>query len=149
MNREELLTAIRNIVGNKTFKFSDAYLKQCGKGPTIGGEDREYSGITKKYLYISCRVTFGWNTDETECGAFFHRYSIYKNFYGMNVTKIELEKLFTTDLQKIYNDIVFFLWWEKTVHLPKITKEYAECYSYANKFDKLNLSNEEFAHLQN
>lgn len=135
MNREELLAAIRKIVGRK-FEFSAAY--RCA--PTLGAEERTYSVLTKKYLFIPCRVTFGWNEDETEYGAYFHRYSLYKYFDGSVITKIEYEKLFTKDLQKIYNDLLFYLWWEKSVRLPRIEKEYTECKKYADIFDKIDIS---------
>lgn len=142
MNREELLAAIRKIVGRK-FEFSDAYIKKCGSALTLGDEERTYSVLTRKFLFIPCRVTFGWNGDETEYGAYFHRYSLYKHFDGSIITKIEYEKLFTKDLRKIYNDLLFYLWWEKTVRLPTIEKEYAECKAYADIFDKLNISDED------
>ena len=141
MNREELLAAIRKIVGRK-FEFSDAYIKKCGSALTLGDEERTYSVLTRKFLFIPCRVTFGKNA-EGEVGAYFHRYSLYKHFEGCNITRIEYEKLFTKDLQKIYNDLLFYLWWEKTVRLPKIEKEYAECKKYADIFDKLNISDED------
>ena len=137
MNREELLAAIRKIVGRK-FEFSGVYTR-----PTLGDEERTYSVLTRKFLFIPCRVTFGWNGDETEYGAYFHRYSLYKHFDGSIITKIEYEKLFTKDLRKIYNDLLFYLWWEKTIHLPKIEKKYAECKKYADIFDKLNISDED------
>ena len=134
MNRKELLAAIRKIVGRK-FEFSEAYAKKCGGYPTLGAQGRTYSILTKKYLYIPCRVTFGRNA-EGEVGAYFNKYSLYKYFDGVIITKIEYEQLFTKDLQKIYNDLIFYLWWEKSVRLPKIEKEYAECKKYADIFDK-------------
>ena len=147
MNREELLAAIRKIVGRK-FQFSETYAKKCGGYPTIGEEERTYCILTRKYLYISCRVTFGKNS-EGEVGAYFHRYSIYKYFEGSNITKIEYEKLFTKDLQKIYDDLLFYLWWEKSVRLPRIKIEYDECKQYADIFDKLNLSDEDVKKIGN
>ena len=147
MNREELIAVIRKIVGRK-FQFSEAYAKKCGGYPTLGAEERTYCILTRKYLYISCRVTFGKNA-EGEVGAYFHRYSIYKYFEGCNITKIEYEKLFTKDLQKIYDDLLFYLWWEKSVRLPRIKIEYDECKQYADIFDKLNLSDEDVKKIGN
>ena len=135
MNREELLAAIRKIVGRK-FEFSEAYAKKCGGYPTLGANERTYSILTKKYLYIPCRVTFGKNA-EGEVGAYFNKYSLYKHFDGVVIDKIEYEQLFTKDLQKIHNDLLFYLFWEKSVRLPKIEKEYAECKKYADIFDKI------------
>ena len=141
MSREELIAAIRKIVGRK-FEISEAYAKKCGGYPTLGEEGRTYSILTRKYLYIPCRVTFGKNAED-EVGAYFHRYSIYKHFVGWVITKIEYEQLFTKDLKKIYDDLLFYLWWEKSVRLPKIEKEYAECKKYADIFDKLDISEED------
>lgn len=140
MNREQLLVAIRKIVGRK-FEFSEAYAKKCGGYPTLGANERTYSILTKKYVYIPCRVTFGKNV-EGEVGAYFNRYSLYKYFDGVVITKIEYEQLFTKDLQKIYDDLLFYLWWEKSVRLPKIEKEYTECKKYADIFDKIDISEE-------
>lgn len=137
MNREQLLVAIRKIVGRK-FEFSEAYAKKCGGYPTLGANERTYSILTKKYVYIPCRVTFGKNV-EGEVGAYFNRYSLYKYFDGVAITKIEYEQLFTKDLQKIYDDLLFYLWWEKSVRLPKIEKEYTECKKYADIFDKIDM----------
>lgn len=147
MNREELIAAIRKIVGRK-FQISEAYAKICGGYPTLGAEKRTYCILTNKYLYIPCRVTFGINNDN-EVGAYFHRYSIYKNFSGRNITKIEYEELFTRDLQKIYDDLTFYLWWEKSVRFPKIEKEYAECKKYADIFDKIDISEEDMKKIKN
>ena len=74
MNREELLTAIRKIVGRK-FQFSEAYAKKCGGYPTLGANERTYSILTKKYVYIPCRVTFGRNA-EGEVGSIMTFFSI-------------------------------------------------------------------------
>lgn len=137
MERNEILAKIRKIVGNKTFEFSKAYVKKCGEYPTLGEEDRQYTALTKKYVYINCRLTYGWNADETECGAFFHRYSLYRGFYGENVKRVELKQLFTKDLEKIFNDILFFLNWERDEHLPRIMKEYEETKKYNDILEKL------------
>ena len=140
MNRKEIIAAIGKLVGGKTFTFSQDYLEERGGyTPEIGSEERRYSAVTKKYLYISCRVTYGWNADETELGVFFHRYSLYKSFYGENVKRVKLEDLFTKDLEKIYKDIVFALWWEENVHLPRIKKELEECQQYVNMLSKIDV----------
>lgn len=139
MNREELLAAIRKIVGRK-FQFSEAYAKKCGGYPTLGANERTYSILTRKYVYIPCRVTFGKNA-EGEVGAYFHRYSLYKYFDGVVITKIEYEQLFTKDLQKIYDDLLFFLWWESDVHFPQINEEYEETLALKEKYEKCIVKN--------
>ena len=147
MNREELLAAIRKIVGRK-FEFSETYTKNCGGYPTIGANEITYSILTRKYVYIPCRVTFGRN-EEGEVGAYFHHYSLYKYSDEVDITKIEYEQLFTKDLRKIYNGLLFYLWWEKSVRLPKIEKEYAECKKYSNIFDKIGISEEDMKKIEN
>lgn len=93
-------------------------------------------------------MTFGKNA-EGEVGAYFNRYSLYKYFDGVVITKIEYEQLFTKDLQKIYDDLLFFLWWEKNVHLQRVEKEYNECRKYVDIYDKIEISNEDMRKLEN
>ena len=147
MKREELLAAIRKIVGRK-FEFSESYTKKCGVHPTLGANERTYSILTRKHVYIPCRVTFGRN-EEGEVGAYFNHDSPYKYSDGVNIIKIEYEQLFTKDLQKIYNDLLSYLWWEKSERLPKIEKEYAECKKYAKIFDKIGISEEDMKKIEN
>ena len=136
---DNALKTIRNIVGNKRFTFSDAYIKQCKyEFPTLGKEGRTYSVVTKKYVYIPCRVIYEYNEDETELGAFLLRYSVLKNFDGEIVTKVKLEDLFLEDLEKLKNDLTFYLWWEKNVRFPKIKSELEECEKYVKIFEKIN-----------
>ena len=150
MNRKELLENIRRIIGSKKFTFSDAYIKQCGNTPTIGDNERNYHAITKKYLFIDCWGSYRYSEEEKEWGWHFMRYPIcYRVGSGQNIHKVELENMFTKDLQKIYNDIVFYLWWEKSVRLPKIEKEYAECKKYADIFDKIGISEEDMKKIEN
>ena len=59
------------------------------------------------------------------------------------------KQLFTKDLQKIYDDLLFYLWWEKSVRLPKIEKEYTECKKYADIFDKIEISEEDMKKIKN
>ena len=63
--------------------------------------------------------------------------------------KIEYEQLFTKDLQKIYDDLLFFLWWEKNVRLQRVEKEYNECRKYVDIYDKIEISNEDMRKLEN
>ena len=150
MNREELLENIRRIIGNKKFTFSDAYIKQCKSTPTIGDDGRNYYALTKKYLFIECWGSYRYSEEEKEYGWYFMRYPIYYRVgSGECIKKVELEDIFTKDLQKIYDDLLFYLWWEKSVRLPKIEKEYAECKKYADIFDKIEISNEDMRKLEN
>lgn len=144
MNRKELLENIRRIIGNKKFTFSEAYIKQCGSTPTIGDDERTYHAITKKHLFIDCWGSYRYSEEEKERGWYFRRYPIcYSVGSGQNIHKVELEDMFTKDLKKLYDDIVFYLWWENNVNLPKVKKAYEECLKYKPMFDKIKISSEE------
>jgi len=149
MNREELLAAIRKIVGNKRFYFSEAYVKKCGGTPTIGTYMRRYTSVTKKYIYIHCRVVYTNDLENKEYGALFLKYSLLRQMQYQNVDKVALEDIFTKDLQKIYNDLIFYLWWEKNVHLQRVENEYNECRKYVDIYDKIEISNEDMRKLEN
>jgi hypothetical protein len=150
VKKQELLENIRRIIGSKKFTFSDAYIKQCGSTPTIGDDGRNYHAITKKYLFIDCWGRYDYSVEESEGGWYFMRYPIcYKVGSGHNIHKVELEDMFTKDLQKLYDDIVFYLWWETNVNLPKLKKAYEECLKYKPMFDKIKISSEELEKITN
>ncbi len=150
MNREELLEKIRKIIGSKKFTFSDAYIKQRKSTPTIGDDERHYDAVTKKYLFIDCWGCYRYSEAEKEWGWYFMRYPIYYRVgSGQNIHKVELEDMFTKDLQKLYDDIVFYLWWETNVNLPKLKKAYEECLKYKPMFDKIKISSEEMEKIMN
>ena len=138
VKKQELLDNIRRIIGNKKFTFSEAYIKQCGNTPTIGDDGRNYHAITKKYLFIDCWGRYDYSVEKSEGGWYFMRYPIcYRVGSGQIIHKVELEDMFTKDLQKLYDDIVFYLWWEKDIHLKTIEKELADCKKYVNMFEKI------------
>lgn len=150
MNKKELLENIRRIIGNKKFTFSEAYIKQCKGTPTIGDDERNYYALTKKYLFIECWGSYRYSEEEKEWGWYFMRYPIYYRVgSGERIKKVELEDMFTKDLQKIYDDLLFFLWWEKNVHLQRVEKEYNECRKYVDIYDKIEISNEDMRKLEN
>ena len=136
--KEKLLADIRKIVGGRKFIFSDAY---CNKvHPNIGVGERPYSVITKKYLYVSCFVTYQWNEDETEVGAVIKKFPIcYNRLTGKFVEKIELEDLFISDLKKILDEIKFYLWWEANVQYPKAKAEYERLHELHFKYNKMKI----------
>ena len=139
MGKESLLENIRKIIGNKKFTFSDAYIEHCGGTPKIGDDGRTYNAVTKKYLFIKCWGVYDYSEKKEEMGWFFRRYPICNRHYGhgYEVNKVELEDMFTKDLQKLYDDIVFYLWWEKNVHLKKIEEELADCKKYVDMYHKI------------
>ncbi len=133
---DKLLSDIRNIVRGKRFNFSDRYLKKYQ--PKIGVGDRPIYGITKKYVYVSCFLQHSNNEDNTEYGAIIKRFPIcYQRGCGTFVDKVELEDLFISDLEKILNELKFYLWWEACVRLPKFKKEYQELLELEKKYEKM------------
>ena len=134
--QEKLLSDIRKIVGGKKFTFSDRYLKKYR--PNIGVGERPINGITKKYVYVPCFLQKGNNEDNTEYGAIIKRFPIcYQRGCGSFVDKVELEDLFISDLEKILDELKFYLWWESEVQLPKVKKEYQELLELEKKYEKM------------
>ena len=121
--QNKILADIRKIVGGKKFTFSDAYIRKVH--PKIGVGNREYATITKKYIYVSCFLRYGWNEDRSEYGALIERFPIcYQKGCGKFTDKVELEDLFVSDLEKILDELKYYLWWESCVNLPKVRAEY-------------------------
>ena len=136
--QNKLLADIRKIVGGRKFIFSDAY---CNKvHPNIGVGEMPYSIITKKYLYVSCFVIYTNNKDNTEYGSVIKKFPIcYQRGTGRFVDKIELEDLFISDLQKILDEIKFYLWWEANVQYPKVKAEYERLHELHFKYHKMKI----------
>jgi hypothetical protein len=136
--QDKLLADIRKIVGGKKFTFSNAYIKKVH--PRIGEGERDYGTITKKYIYVSCFLQHNNNEDCTEWGAIIKKFPIcYNRASGSFVEKVKLEDLFILDLEKILDEIKFYLWWESCVNLPKARAEYerlTECEAKYNKMKK-------------
>ncbi len=138
MDKKELIKTIQAIIGNKTFEFSEAYVKKSGNVPTIGKSERPYWGVTKKYVYIECYAVYTYNNEAEQYGYDIRKYPIfYRKGEGIFAHKIELKDLFTTDLEKILKDIQFFLWWENNVHKTEIQKELDKCESYSKAYSKM------------
>jgi len=131
--RNKLLDSIRKVVG-RGFEYSEAYISQCKTRPMLN-DAMCYGKITRKYVYINCRCIYDLNEDETERGAIIMKYPIYRVPFNQLINKIELEDLFIKDLEKIYDDIKFALWWE-TQRMVKIDIEKAECQKYVDIFNK-------------
>lgn len=131
--QDKLLAEIRKIVGNKKFTFSDAYIRKSN--PTIGVGERPYSTITRKYVYVSCFLQHNNNEDCTEWGAVIKKFPItYIKGCGEFVNKVELEDLFSSDLEKILNELKFYLWWEVSDNLPKVRAEYERLLEIEKKY---------------
>ena len=137
--QQSLLAELRRIVGNKKLEFSNAYIKaRKGEYHRLGGvgNDMVYYGVTRQSVMCPCRVVYTNNEDCTEYGANIRKYSLYKYFDGQIVKKIALEDLFVKDLEKVVEDIKFFLYWEANVHFPQIKREYDECLALKEKMRK-------------
>ena len=141
--QEKLIAEIRKIIGNKKLSFSSDYFEQCKKDslkikydtPYIGEGKRPYYAITKTYVYCPCRVVFSNNNENTEYGAHILRYAL--GGYQTATERIRLEDLFVKDLEKIYNDIKFYLWWEKEVRYKTLRTKMIECEKYVKMFEKM------------
>ena len=103
--QDKLLADICKIVGSKKFTFSDAYINKVH--PRVGVGEMSYSTITRKYVYVSCFLQYGNNEDCTEWGALIKKYPVYytNKCGGKFVNKVPLTDLFTSDLEKILEDI--------------------------------------------
>lgn len=136
--QNKLLADIRKIVGGKKFTFSDAYIKKVH--PRIGEGERDYGTITKKYIYVSCFLQRNNNEDCTEWGAIIKKFPIcYNRATGSFVEKVELEDLFISDLEKILDEIKFYLWWEANVQYPKVKAEYERLHELHFKYHKMKI----------
>ena len=134
--QDKLLADICKIVGSKKFTFSDAYINKVH--PRVGVGEMSYSTITRKYVYVSCFLQYNNNKDFTEWGALIKKYPIcYNRFSGKFVNKVPLTDLFTSDLEKILEEIKYFLWWESCVNLPKVRVEYNRLIEVEAKYNKM------------
>ena len=127
MDREQILSAIRKIVGGKTFEFSEAYVKHNGNTPTIGNNGIHYGRLTRTYLYAPCWGRFEYDEEEEMYGWYFCKLPIMRYTRGERIKKVQLEEMFTRDLKKILDDLIFYFWWETEVHFKSIEKEYNQC----------------------
>lgn len=133
--QQKLLAELRKIVG-RGFEFSHEYMLHCNwECNRIGRGQMQYGKITKKYVYIGCRVVYTTNEEGTEYGADILKFSLYKCPSQQNTDKIALEDLFVCDLEKIVNDVKFVLWWE-TQRMKEIEAAKAKCQKYVDLYNK-------------
>lgn len=133
VKRNDLLAAIRHIVGSKKFSFSDAFLKRYQ--PRIGVGSMEINAVTKKYIYVNCFVKYGYNEGNTEYGAYIKKLPIcYMRGSGSFVNKVELEDLFVTDLETLLKELKYYIWWEAEVNFPAVCAEYNRAKPFVNRY---------------
>lgn len=130
---KNLRAAIRLIVGSKKFFFSNSFLKRYQ--PTIGVGGMTINAVTKKYVYVGCFMQMGFNESNTEYGAFIKKYPIcYQRGSGSFVDKVELDDLFISDLEKLLNELKYYLWWEAEVNFPTILAEYNRAQPFVKRY---------------
>ncbi len=133
VKRNDLLAAIRHIVGSKKFSFSDAFLKRYK--PSIGVGRMVINAVTKKYVYVSCFVQYGYNEDNTEYAAYIKKLPIcYRRGSGSFVNKVELEDLFVSDLEKLLGELKYYIWWEAEINFPTICAEYDRAKPFVKRY---------------
>lgn len=138
MSKQEIIDEIRRIIGSKKFTFSEAYVKKCKTYPKIGEGDRPYTAVTKKYVYCYCYAVYSRKDNGVEeWGYSIQRFPVCGFCKSYVMDKIELEDLFTEDLQKILNDIRFYLWWETNVRIPKLKAELADASKYIPIYQRM------------
>ena len=134
MSKQKIIDEIRQIVGNKKFTFSEAYIKQCGCWPTIGENDREFGSITRKYVTCRCYAIYCYDKERDDYGYKINRFPVCGCHKEYIKDRLELEDLFTADLQKILDEIKYYLWWEANVRLPRISADFNEAMKYAKLY---------------
>ena len=135
--REEMLTIIRKVIGNKRFIFSDAYVKKAGY-PKVGN-GCEVCAITRQNIFFTAKVLINYYYDEEidNYPAKIDKQPICNCFDGFIRSNLKLDDLSLEDLTSLYNGLTYYLWWENNVRLPEIKKEFKECEEKAKMFEKL------------
>lgn len=129
MNKEELVKAIKAIVGRRLV-FPEEYTSL----PSIG-ESRQIAGFTQKYVYLNskCLVKTVFSEQDDDYVKVVRRIPVCGTLYGVIDSKVELEDLTQIDLQTIYNGLTEFIAWA-TAEMVEIRKKAAEYQRYADKY---------------
>ena len=133
MSRDEMIKAIRDLVGGKMEIHSKYYTR------IAIGEDRPVASVTKKYVYLGCkcfiRRKFDNNT-EVHC---VQRVPICISTYRFDDwtdCKVELDKLTTHDLETLYEAIKSYFQWQIS-RIPELKKQLEECLRFQAKYNKI------------
>ena len=129
MNKEELVKAIKAIVGRRLV-FPEEYTNL----PSIG-ESRQIAGFTQKYVYLNskCLVKTVFSEQDDDYVKVVRRIPVCGTLYGVIDSKVELDELTQVDLQAIYNGLTEFIAWA-TAEMVEIRKKAAEYQRYADKY---------------
>jgi hypothetical protein len=134
MEREQMIKAIRDLVGSKIV-FPDNYDRRVAIG-----EDRPVVSITKKYVYlgVECFIRRRFDDDYTEMHDV-QRIPLFLNRYRFDEwtdCKVELDKLTTHDLETLYEAIKAYFQW-RIEDIPELQKELDECLKFQTKYKKV------------
>ena len=133
MSRDEMLKTIRDLVGGKMV-FDENW-----KTRVAVGEDRPVCGITKKYIYMGCKVYVktAWDQEDDEIlVSKIQRVPICGSIYGEITSKVELDSLCTRDLEAIYTAVVDYFNWKMGM-IPELKKQLEECLRFQSKYNKI------------
>lgn len=135
--REEMLSIIRKVIGNKRFMFSDDYTKKAGY-PEVG-DGSEICAITKQNVFFTSKVLIRYYYDEETDSypAMIEKLPICRRFDGFVRSNLKLEDLSLKDLTSLYNELAYYLWWENDVRMPEVRKQFVECEIKTKMFEKL------------
>lgn len=133
MEREQMIKAIRDLVGGKIV-FADDYDSRIAIG-----EDRPVVSITKKYVYLGCECFITRRFDDHTEIHIVQRIPLFLNRYRFDYwtdCKVELDKLTTHDLETLYEAIKAYFQW-KISRIPELQKELDECLKLQTKYKKV------------
>ena len=134
MEREQMIKAIRDLVGGKIV-FADDYDSRIAIG-----EDRPVVSITKKYVYlgVECFIRRIFDDDYTEMHDV-QRIPLFLTEYRFDEwtdCKVELDKLPTHDLETLCEAIKAYFQWQ-IGRIPELQKELDECLKFQTKYKKV------------
>lgn len=132
MDREEMIKAIRSLVGTKI------NLPTTLKRVAIG-EDRPVMSITKKYAYLGCECFIRRRFDDHTEVHDVQRVPVCRRYFRFDEwtdCKVEVDKLPTNDLETLYEAIKWYFQW-KISRIPELQKELDECLKFQTKYKKV------------
>jgi hypothetical protein len=133
MEREQMIKAIRDLVGSKIV-FADDYNSRIAIG-----EDRPVVSVTKKYVYLGCECLIRRRFDIRTEVHHVQRIPLFLNRYRFDDwtdCKVELDKLTTHDLETLYEAIKAYFQW-CIERIPELQKELDECLKFQTKYKKV------------
>lgn len=133
MEREQMIKAIRDLVGSKIV-FANDYDSRIAIG-----EDRPVASITKKYVYLGCECFIRRRFDDHTEVHHVQRIPLFLNRYRFDDwtdCKVELDKLPTNDLETLYEAIKAYFQW-RIERIPELQKELDECLKFQTKYKKV------------